>query len=212
MGDLTLEQRNDAQAGTSLNALVQDDSTFDRDYVLYVEAPGLAVNQPWIDAIQGRGAGTGAGLAGFGHNGIWGKSLSDDGSGVVGEGGAAGVKGQNPNAVGVFGTSDQKVGVSGYSNQDAGVYGYSRNSVGVSGISEGEGPGAIGVGGLAKSESAIGVQGQAPLGTGVFGTSNTGIGVDGQCGGGTGVNGGSGSGTGGQRLVGGRRRGACELD
>jgi hypothetical protein len=197
MSDLSLGDNNTSDQATELQGVITDEGTFDRHYVLYVEAPGLAVNQPWIDAIQGRGAGTGAGLAGSGYNGIWGKSLSNDGSGVVGEGGAAGVKGQNPNAVGVFGTSDQKVGVSGYSNQDAGVQGYSRNNIGVYGTSEGEGPGAIGVGGLAKGESAIGVQGQAPLGTGVFGTSNTGIGVDGQCGGGgTGVNGGSGIGTG----------------
>src|SRR5215813_10710571 len=110
MGDLTLEQLNIAQAATELRAQVQPDSTFDRNYVLRVVGPGLVVNQKFVDGIQGSGVGVGAGLVGHGHNGIWGTSHSTDGSGVVGVGGAAGIRGENPNAVGVCGTSDQKVG------------------------------------------------------------------------------------------------------
>ena len=106
--------------------------------------------------------------------GVYGRSDSEGGVGVVGSSrSGGGVEGESSAGPGVYGFSDRGQGVIGKSNEFHGVYGYSGASYGVFGESEKN----VGVAG--QSDSSEGVRGFSSSGPGVSGHSNNDYGVEG---------------------------------
>ena len=145
---------------------------------LYAQGAGMGVEGVGMTGVRGEGD---VGVRGEGMTGVSGVSGIDQGVGIAGE--ATGINGKGVEGVAAFGTgvvgTGESAGVKGTSTSTGvwgegvtGVYGGGA-LVGVSGYTEGDQ--STGVQGTATGYGGIGVEGNAQFGTGVIGTGETGV-------------------------------------